>query len=66
MTKNKYIAPTISVVKIETASLLTAASWTPNDGGDRFSITDETSDKPYDDDSFGSKYNGAGDLWDED
>ena len=66
MTKNKYIAPTISVVKIETTSPINATSWTPNDGDDRFSITEETSDKPYDDDSFGSKNNGAGDLWDED
>lgn len=55
MTKNKYIAPTTSVVKIETASLLNATSWTPNNGSDRFGIKEEDPNESYydDDNNFG-------------
>lgn len=52
MKKKEYIAPAISVIEVEPATMI-ATSWTPTDKEeDGFGVFEEDEENSYDDDSF--------------
>ena len=52
MKKKEYIAPAISVIEVEPATMI-ATSWTPTGKVEEgFGVFEEDDEHPYDDDSF--------------